>query len=140
MYSSLAHARTTAIDDSGTQAVEPSVSMHWKSVVPQRSSDNQMMVGATTIRVRLNVAPWLRHSGRIYLVLPTQQPGPISASWSTQGRLLPGQIHSGTRSMIYAGPVIRPVMEDVFVLQFSIDGKLMRRPFPVTFRFEMDED
>jgi hypothetical protein len=139
IWASAAQGKTTTIDDSGTQALEPSVSMRWKTAAPSRSGADNLMVGTTTIRVRINVTPWLHRSGRIYLDLPAQQPGPITASWITQGRLLSGQVHSGNRALIYAGPIATPFMEDVLKFQFGVDGSLMRRPFPVTFHFEMDE-
>ena len=53
---------------------------------------------------------------------------------------MPGQVHSGNRALIYAGPITAPFMEDEMKFEFSVDGALMRRPVPVTFRFEMDED
>ena len=133
-------AKTTTIDDSGTQALEPSVSLHWKTASPSRTAPDNTMVGTTTIRVRINVTPWLRRSGKIYLNLPAQQPGPLTASWITQGRFMPGQVHSGNRVLVYAGPISAPFMEDVLKFQFSVDGALIRRAVPVTFRFEMDED
>ena len=135
-----AQAKTVTIDDSGTTALEPSVSMRWKSAVPSRSGTDNLMIGTTTIRVRLNVMPWLKRSGRIYLSLPAQSPGPIGASWIAQGRFLSGQVRSGNRVLLYAGPITTPFMEDVLRLQFAVDGTLMRRAFPVTFNFEMDED
>ena len=139
IWASTAQAKTTTIDDSGTQALEPSVSMRWKSTAPSRSGADNLMIGTTTIRVRINVTPWLRRSGRIYLDLPAQQPGPITASWITQGRLSSGQVHSGNRALVYAGPIATPFMEDVLRFEFRVDGTLMRRAFPVTFHFEMDE-
>ena len=133
-------ARTTAIDDSGSQALEPSVGMHWKSASPTRSSDGNLMVGTTTIRVRINVMPWLRRSGRIYLALPAQQPGPIELSWATQGRFLPGKLQSGNRVLVYSGPITSAFMEDTLTFQFTVNGALLRRSVPVTYHFEMDED
>jgi hypothetical protein len=133
-------AKTITIDDSGTQALEPSVTMHWKTETPSRSPAGNLMVGTTTIRVRINVMPWLRHAGRIYLALPAQQPGPISLSWTTQGRFLPGQLVSGNRVLVYAGPVTTPFMEDTLTFQFSVNGTLMKRVVPVTYHFEMDEE
>jgi hypothetical protein len=135
-----APAHTTTIDDSGTQLLDPSVSMRWQSPVPQRSGNNKLMVGTTRVRLRMNVTPWLRRVGRIYLVLPAQPPGPIAATWSTEGRLRPGKINSGSRTLVYAGPITTPFIEDVLTFQFSIDGTLMQRPAPVNFRVEMDED
>jgi hypothetical protein len=138
-WASTAQAKSIALDDSGSQALEPAVSMRWKSTRPSRARADNLMIGTTTIRVRINVLPWLRHSGRIYLVLPAQPPGPLSASWITQGRLLPGQMQSGNRTLVYAGPITTPFMEDVLKFQFSVDGNLLQRTFPVTYHFEMDE-
>lgn len=140
IWTPAAQARTTPIDDSGTQALEPSVSLRWKTAAPPHGASNTTMVGRTTLRVRLNVLPWLNRHGRIYLALPAQPPGPITASWTTQGRLGPGQVLSGNRVLLYAGPITTPVIEDVVAFQFSVDGRLVSRPFPVNFRFEMDED
>ena len=139
-WAATAFAKTTTIDDSGTQALEPSVSMRWKTASPSRNGADNLMIGTTTIRVRINVMPWQRRSARIYLALPTQQPGPIGLSWTTQGRFLPGQLQSGNRTLIYAGPITTAFMEDLLKFQFSVSGKLIQKTFPVTFRFEMDED
>jgi hypothetical protein len=138
-WTSTAQAKSITLDDSGSQALEPAVNMHWKNTRPSRARADNLMVGTTTIRVRINVLPWLRHSGRIYLVLPAQPPGPLSASWITQGRLLPGQMRSGNRVLVYAGPITTPFMEDVLKFQFGVDGNLLPRAFPVTYHFEMDE-
>lgn len=140
IWPAAAQAKTFTLDDSGTQALEPSVSLRWKSAAPSRSADGNLMTGTTTIRVRINVMPWLRRSGRIYLNLPAQQPGPIAASWITQGRFLPGQVNSGNRVLVYAGPISTAFLEDVLTVQFRVDGRLVRRTFPVTFHFEMDEE
>jgi hypothetical protein len=133
-------ATSIPIDDSGTQLLDPSVSMHWQSVVPQRSGNNKLMVGTTRVRLRMNVSRWLRHVGRIYLVLPAQASGPVTASWSTEGRLRSGRVSSGSRTLVYEGPIATPIMEDVLTFQFSIDGTLMQRPTPVNFRVEMDQE
>ena len=135
-----AQAKSITIDDSGTTALQPSVSMRWKTATPSRSGGGNLMVGTMAVRVRINVMPWLKHSGRIYLALPAQQPGPMSLSWTTQGRLLPGQLVSGNRVLVYAGPITTPFMEDTLTFQFSVAGTLMQRAVPVTYHFEMDEE
>jgi hypothetical protein len=140
IWPSAAHAKSITLDDSGTEALEPSVSMRWKTAAPGRSPGANLLIGTTTIRVRINVMPWLKHSGRIYLSLPAQQPGPISASWVTQGQLLSGQLQSGNRILVYCGPLTTPFLEDVFKFQFSINAALISRPYPVSFHFELDED
>jgi hypothetical protein len=137
---SVASATSVPIDDSGTQLLEPAVSMRWQSAIPQRSGNNRLMTGTTQVRLRMNVARWMHHYGHIYLVLPAQPPGPITASWNTEGVLRPGKVSSGSRTLIYAGPITQPFMQDVLTLQFSIDGTLMQRATPVNFQLEMDQD
>jgi hypothetical protein len=139
IWASAAQANSITIDDSTSQAVEPSVSMHWKTAAPSRAAGGNLMVGTTTIRVRMNLTPWLRHSGRIYLSLPAQPPGPIGLSWVTQGRLLPGQLQSGSRVLVYAGPITTPFLEDTVTFQFTVNGSQMGRTVPVSYHFEMDE-
>jgi len=140
IWAAPARAKTIQIDDSGSEALEPSVGMRWKSATPSHSSADNLMIGATTIRVRLNLTPWLRRSGRIYLNLPAQPPGPIALSWLTQGRLQAGQVQSGGRMLVYAGPITTPFMEDTLTFRFGVDGRLIQHAFPVNFHFEMDED
>jgi hypothetical protein len=130
------HAASAPIDDSGTVVYTPTVTLHWQSASPRTRAT--LMTGTTPVRVRLNVAPWLRHVGRIYLVLPAQQPGPIHASWSTQGRLLPGKVVSGTRVLVYSGPISAPFIEDVLQLAIVVDGRSMDQLHNIDFRFEMD--
>jgi hypothetical protein len=140
IWTSAAQAKTITLDDSGSQALEPSVTMRWKAAAPSRLAAENVMVGTTTIRVRINVTPWLRHSERIYLALPAQPPGPISMSWTSEGRLRPGQVQSGNRVLVYAGPISAAFMEDTLTFQFKVAGTLLQRAVPVTYHFELDED
>ena len=139
LTSAAAFARTTVIDDSGTLPYNAAVAMRWQQQLPRGPAGSQML-GTLQLRVRLNMAPWLRRTGRIYLVLPAQQPGAMTAAWTTQGRLLSGQLVPGTRALVYAGPITTPFFEDVVQLTITVDGRRMLQTYPVNFRFEMDED
>src|SRR2546423_15242999 len=132
-------AKTTVIDDSGTLPYDAPPVLHWQQLSPRRPVNNRMS-GTLTVRVKLNVARWLRRTGRIYLMLPAQQPGAMNASWSTQGRLLPGRLSSGSRSLVYSGLITTPFIEDVLQLTLDVDGTQMRQLYHVNFRFEMDEE
>jgi len=137
---SAAHAAKTAVvDDSGTLPYNAAVAMRWQQAQPRGPHATQM-VGTLQLRVRLNVSPWLKHNGRIYMVLPAQQPGALQAAWTTQGRLLPGQLLPGTRALVYSGPITTPFIEDVVQLTVTVDGRRMLASYPVNFRFEIDED
>ena len=125
------------IDDSGTIVRSPVLLMRWPAVTANRANGTQMS-GSTPVQVRLNVAPWLRRSGRIYLVLPTQPPTVIHAVWTSQGRLLPGQVVSGQKALVYAGQITSPVLEDVLQLTLTVDGRQLQQGYRLDFRFEME--
>ena len=134
-----AFAKTTVIDDSGTLPYNAALAMRWAQAVP-RGGDGLLMVGQLQLRLHLNVAPFQHHTGRIFLVLPMQQPGGMSASWTTAGRLLPGAVQSGGRTLVYSGPITTPFIEDTVQLTITVDGRRMLGTYPVNFRFEIDED
>jgi hypothetical protein len=135
-------AAATLIDDSGSQALEPSVSMRWQTPTPGRRGTHadDALTGATRVRVHLDLTRWLHRSGHIYLHLPAQSPGPIDMSWNTQGRFSSGQLRSGNRMLVYAGPIESPVFEELFVFQLSVEGRLLDAATAVSYYFEMDED
>ena len=134
-----AAARTTVIDDSGTLPHDAALALRWQQLVPRGSVNNQM-VGTLALRVKLNVAPWLHRTGRIYLVLPAQQPGAVTASWTTQGRLMAGHLATGQRTLVYAGPITTPFLEDMVQLTLSVDGRRLIQGYQINFHFEMDEE
>jgi hypothetical protein len=134
-----ASAHPVIIDDSGTLPYHANLAMRWREISP-RSPTSMEMVGALDLRVRLNVSPWLRHRGHIYMVLPAQSPGAIRATWTTNGRLLPGQLSAGARALVYSGPITTAFIEDMVHLTVTVDGRRMVQSYPVSFRFEMDED
>ena len=137
--SATARAATMPIDDTGTVTLQPTVGMHWQELSPRRRAST-LMEGTTQVRVRLNLGPWVGHTGRIYMVLPAQLPGNIEAAWTTTGRLLPGRVQVGGRTQVYVGPITQAVLEETLTLTLTVDGTQMRQPYNVLFRFEMDED
>ncbi len=132
-------AKTTVIDDSGTLPNNAALNMRWQQASP-RGPDGNTMVGTLGLRVKLNVAAWQKRTGKIYLALPAQAPGPMNVTWTTQGRLLPGRVVSGSRTLVYAGPISTPFIEDMVQLTIRLDGRRMQQLYHINFRFEMDED
>jgi len=135
-----AGAKGVTLDDTGTQALEPAVSMHWRSMVPPRSAADNLMVGTSMLRVRINVASWLHRSGRIYLSFPAQHPGAMTLSWVSQGRLMSGKVQTGGRVLVYSGQITAPFIEDTLTMQYVVNGALLQRPTQVSYHFEWDEE
>ena len=111
--------------------------MHWKSLAPGRSASNAVE-GASLVTVRLNVMPWLNKPGKIYLVLPALPLSQVKVEWSTQGTLLAGRLISGSRTLVYDGPIRTPRIEDTLALAIETDGRQLSAPQRLPFHFEID--
>jgi len=81
-FAGTVEATTFRVDDSATIPHESSATLRWRQIAPSRGGDNTIE-GSTTVQVRLNLAPWLNRSGRVFLVLPEQPIGPVRVSWTT---------------------------------------------------------
>jgi len=135
-----ATGRTQLVDDSGSLPYDAPVTLTWRSVAPRHGVPDNTLIGSTLVRVRLNVAPWLRRSGRIYLVLPVQPPGDLLASWTTQGHLLAGRLRPGGRTLVYSGRLTTPFIEDELQLSVAVDATRLQQLTRLNFHFEIDED
>jgi len=135
-----APVRATPIDDSGTRAFEPSIDLRWKTSTPTRSPADNVLVGVTTLRVRLNVAPWLHHAGRIYLSLPASAPGQLSADWPAHGQFLGGRVVAGGRALLYSGRILEPVLEEELQLQLTVRPNVIQRASTLNISFDMEDE
>jgi hypothetical protein len=90
--------------------------------------------------VRLNLAPWLNRNGKVYLALPEQPIGQVTAEWTTQGRLLAGKVVSGNRTLVFAGPIRATILEDTIGLRLRADGRRLVGSQRLQFHFEIDVD
>lgn len=130
-------AATFPVDDSRSLPREGNVNMEWRSLAPNRAVGHAVD-GRMVVTVRLNTAPWLNRTGRIYMVLPEQPIGEVDAEWSTQGKLQPGKLVSGNRALVYAGPIRTGMIEDTILLRISADGRRIQSPQRLQFNFEID--
>lgn len=133
----LARAQTYPVDDSSSEVVGGNVRMRWDQGAPQ-PGQRPTVSGEVTVLVRLNVSAWQGRQGRIYMSLPAQPSGPVHVSWSTRGRLLPGVMRDGERSLVYAGPIQTAVIEDTQRLLIRADGGKLVRSEQLKFSFEID--
>ena len=134
-----ASAATYRVDDSATIPAESSATLRWRHFAPSKGGDNTVE-GVTKVQVRLNLTPWVKRNGRLYLVLPEQPPGRVTVRWSTQGRLLPGQLVTGQRALVYAGPISTTLLDETLVLQIETDGTRLNSTHRLNFHFEIDVD
>jgi hypothetical protein len=136
----IVRAETHKVDDSASQVLERVLPLEWESVAPGPGQSAHAVSGVVTVLVRLDVAPWAGRRGRIYMTLPAQAGGPVTALWTTRGPLLPGTLRAGERTLVYAGPIGASRIEDTLRLEIRADGRYLRRTEQLDFSFEIDLD
>lgn len=134
-----AEAATYRVDDSATLPIESTALLRWRQTAPSRTRDDALE-GATAVAVRLNLAPWVDRDASLYLVFPQQESAATRVRWTTQGRLLPGEISPGTRVLVYRGRITSPVLEETLTLRIEADGNRLARAQQLNFHFEIDTD
>lgn len=133
------HAATYRVDDTATLPGESQVKMRWRSMGVNNASGH-MVDGKTSVTIRLNTSPWLNKTGQIYMVLPPQPIGQVLVDWTTQGKLLSGSLISGNRTLVYAGPILNPIIEDTIHVQVHSDGTKLLITHKLEFYFEIEVD
>ena len=132
-----ASAETRRVVDSASQVLASNIRMKWDSIAPQRGAPPTVS-GDVGVLVRLATAPWAGRQGRIYLALPAQAGGDITATWTTQGRLMPGMLRSGERTLVFVGLLPGGLLEDTLRLTVRADGGQLTRAEQLNFSFEVD--
>ncbi len=133
-------AATYVVDDSSSIPFETNVSTRWRDGMSGGRRMSNDIEGGATVTIRLNLQPWLNRNGRIYLALPQQPVGVVNVEWGTQGRMLPGKLQSGERTLVYAGPVRTNFLEDNFTVRVIADGRRVVATQRLQFHFEIDVD
>jgi hypothetical protein len=132
-------AATYRVDDTTSMPRENQTPMRWRSLAPNRAMGNDVE-GNAVVTLRLNLAPWVNKQGKIFLALPEQSVGQVSAEWTTQGKLINGQVTSGNRTLVYAGPIRAALLEETIVMRIWTDGRRLVAPQRLDFQFEIDVD
>lgn len=134
-----AHAQAQRLDDSQSQVLGSTLQLRWDQAAP-RDGRAGTLSGTITVLVRLDVRAWRGRNARIYQVIPANAGVDVQAQWSTQGVLLPGQMRSGERALVYAGPVNSDFLQDTFRLTIRADGDRLERTERLEFDFEIEAE
>jgi hypothetical protein len=129
-------AATARVDDSGTVVSQGIVPMRWRQLVPGRGADHSVEAGVR-VALRLNLSRWLNQPVKLYMGLAPAAGEPIHVTWRTQGRLLPGSVRSGARTLIFEGAGVAS-LEETLELTLRTDGRALVSPQSLQFYFEVD--
>lgn len=130
-------AGTVRVDDSGTVVSQPVVAMRWRKPVPSRAQDHNVDA-EIRVALRLNMAPFLNQPVRLFMGLAPVHADPVIATWRTQGRLLPGTVRSGGRTLIFNGVVTGARIEETIDMTLNTDGRNLATTQTLQFYFEAD--
>jgi hypothetical protein len=127
------------LDDSASHTVPPQVQMQWRELPPGTPGAGHMEAWLR-VNVRIDTRAWVGRSGRVYMVLPREEASTLEASWTTQGRLLPGRLQSGERALVFAGTIAAPSLEDQFQVRLRSAPDWQGSTRRLNFHFELDAD
>jgi hypothetical protein len=131
-----AAAATFVVDDSQSAVLNPNLALQWRSITP--SGGDHIVQGSTRVQIKLDVRPWAGKLARIYMTLPAQPNGVVTANWQFEGPLLSGQLSSGSRGLVWTGVLPAALLEDVMVVTIQTDGRLLNAAQQLRFNFEID--
>ena len=132
-----AAAGTARVDDSGTVVSQGVVPMRWRQLVPGRGADNSVEA-SVRVALRLNLSRWLNQPVKLYMGLAPAAGEPVHATWRTQGRLLPGSVQSGARTLVFEGIAGVASLEETMELTLRTDGRALVSAQSLQFYFEVD--
>jgi hypothetical protein len=130
-------AATYRIDDTGTFASQPVTPMRWRQLAPGRAGDHTVE-GRVQVQLRLNLSQWVSRPARIYLSLAPTDGEQLVATWRTQGRLLPGTVRGGGRTLVYEGVVRDSFLQESIVIDLTADGRKVEHAQSLQFFFEIE--
>ncbi|RJP63641.1 MAG: hypothetical protein C4535_18760 [Comamonadaceae bacterium] len=134
-----AWANPHRLDDSLSHTVPPNVQMQWLPLTPGQSFAGGMEAWLR-VNIRIDTRNWVGRSGRVYMVLPRDQASNVEAVWTTQGRLQPGRLVSGERTLVFAGQISSPTLEDQFQVRLRSNPDWQSNTRRLNFHFELDVD
>ena len=137
LYASISHADSIRLDDAGSYAVQPNVRMQWQSAIASTGS-SAATAAQVRVQIRIDTRAYAGQQGRVYMVLPLDAGPPLRAQWQTEGRLLPGSVVSGGRTLVYAGLLPSNALEDQLTVRLSSDVSWLSNSRRLNFHFELD--
>lgn len=139
LMTATAWANPHRLDDSLSHTVPPNVQMQWLPLTPGQAYAGGMEAWVR-VNIRINTRDWVGRSGRIYMVLPRDEASSIEAVWTTQGRLQPGRLVSGDRTLVFAGTIPGATLEDQMQVRLRSNADWSSNSRRLNFHFELDVD
>lgn len=122
------------LDDSLSPQKQYSVQFKWahRDTATGMSQEKFFLLKSTVrgVEVRLNTSAYEGKRARIFMALPSQIEGFISAesfllSWKADRLFYQGSVRPGNRTLLYDGAIESPVMVEVFTFSLEVDARYL---------------
>lgn len=133
-----ASAGTQRLDDALTHTVPASAQMQWRPV--SAADPGAGMETWVRVNVHVDTRAWAGQNARIYMVMGQDAGGQVEAVWTSQGRLLPGRLTPGQRTLVHAGTVPADSLQDQLQLRLRSGADWASPQRRLDFHFEIDTD
>ncbi len=135
-----AQATTIRLDDAGSHPIPPNVQMQWRTLGLGGAATARQMEAQINVAIRLDTRAHAGRRARVYMVLPQDGGSTLQVQWNTQGRLLPGRLGNGERTLVYQGVIPGNTLEDRLQVYLMADGEWMRASRRLEFYFELESE
>ena len=134
----MAQGSVHRLDDSLSHTEPANVQMQWRPQTgPQASNGMEAWV---RVRVHIDTRDWSGRRGRVYMVLPADQPPAVEAVWTTAGTLAAGRLVSGERSLVFTGTLPGDALQDLLSVRLRTGPDWFSQSRRLSFHFEFEPD
>jgi len=126
------------LDDSLSHTEPANVQMQWRPQTGPDASDG--MEAWVRFRVHIDTREWAGRRGRVFMVLPSDQPPAVEATWTSDGALRGGRLVSGERSLVFSGALPSGALRDTFNVRLRTGPDWFSNSRRLNFHFEFEPD
>ncbi|HMN94280.1 MAG TPA: hypothetical protein PKC60_13700 [Hydrogenophaga sp.] len=126
------------LDDSLSHTEPPNLQMQWRPHSGPDAGDG--MEAWVRVRVHIDTRDWSGRRGRVYMVLPSDQPPAVEAVWSSAGALRAGRLVSGERALVFSGALPAEALQDMLSVRLRTGPDWFSQSRRLNFHFEFEPD
>jgi hypothetical protein len=152
-FATTASAQRVVLDDSLSPVETRSVELAWEPAAVKRALASLLagspdaappMIGRIpNVEVTLDTREFVGQSARIYLSLPALisglgSPADLELRWDVNGTFIPGSVRPAQSTLVFEGPIERPVTNAVFNFTLIVQSGADSDTFDVEPFYELE--
>ncbi|TNF51715.1 MAG: hypothetical protein EP308_12685 [Burkholderiales bacterium] len=134
----LAQSGVYRLDDSLSHTEPANAQMQWRPQTGPDASDG--METWVRVQIHIDTRDWSGRRGRVFMVLPPDQPPAVEAVWASNGTLRAGRLVSGERALVFSGTLPAQALQDTFNVRLRTGPDWFTSSRRLSFHFEFEPD